>query len=124
MGPTDVRVPLNTSPGWGTSADNWSYADMLLDRLSLDEQSHGGGASQQGAESRDPRLDEWRRDSLSAEEYIRIERESRPERAARALRRATRERYLRSFVSEEAAKEAAEEQQTNTQHTHPTVARK
>ena len=42
MGPTDVRVPSNTSPGWGASADNRSYADLLLDSLSLDEQSHGG----------------------------------------------------------------------------------
>ena len=120
IGPIDVRVPLNTRPGWDTSADGRSYADLLLDSLSLDEQSHDRGETRQGAEPQDPRLDEWRRNSLNAEEYIRIERESRPERVARALRRATRERYWRSDTSEEAAEEATEEQQTST---HPTVAR-
>ena len=60
MVPTDVRVPLNVRPGWSTSADDRSYADLLLDSLSMDEQSHDGEVSRQGAESQDPRLDEWR----------------------------------------------------------------
>ena len=119
MAPTDIRVPLNDRPGWDTSTDDRSYADLLLDSLSLDEQSH-----RQGAGSQDPLLDEWRRDNLSAEEWLRIDRESRPERVARAVRRAIRQQYLQSDTSDEATEEIDGEQQTSTWNTNPNANRK
>ena len=119
MAPTDVRVPLNDRSGWDMSTDDRSRADLSLNSLSLYEQSH-----QQGAGSQDFRLDEWRRDNLSAEEWLRIDRESRPERVAHAVRRAIRQRYLQSDISDEATEEIDGERQTSTWNTNPNVNRK
>jgi hypothetical protein len=108
MAPTDVRVPLNVKPDWSTSTGVRSYADLSLNSLSLHVLTHW-----QGDGSQDLRLHEWRRDNLSAEEWLRIDRESRPERVARAVRKAIRQRYLQSSTSEEAAEETSEEQRTS-----------
>ena len=114
LAPTDVRVPLNDGPGWSASADNRSYADLLLDSLSLDEQSH-----EQGAESRDPRLDEWRRDNLSAEEWLRIEGETGGERYLDALRRENAAVRRQSDI----LREATEKMRADMFHINPNAGR-
>ena len=87
MAPTDVRVPLNARPGWGANADDRSYTDPLLDSSPLDERPHDGEVLRQGAELQNPPLINWLQNSSSAEEYSRIERETRGERYLDALRR-------------------------------------
>ena len=118
MAPTDVRVPLNDRPGWSTSTDDRSYADLLLDSLSLDEQSHGGGVFRQGAESQDPRLDEWRRDNLSAEEWLRIEGET-GERYLDALRRQNAAEQRQTDI----LREATQRMRTDMFHINPNAGR-
>ena len=107
MAPTDVRVPLNNGPGWSASADDRSHADLLLDSLSLDEQSHRQGA--------DPRLDKWRRDNLSSEEWLRIEGEPGGVRYLEALRRENAAGRRQT----DALREATERMRTNMFHINP-----